>query len=164
MTRIRPIEPPDLRRWVELRCALWPDEAADWLAADAAGFFAGTDTLLEAVPVADDATLGVVGFAELSRRAYAEGCATSPVGYVEGWYVVPARRGQGVGRALIRAAEEWASAHGCREFASDALVENTVSAAAHRALGFEEVVAIPCFRNALQPGAVRRFRHAERAA
>lgn len=151
MLRIRAIEPPDLRRWVELRCALWPEEDAAWLAADAAGFFAGTDTLLETVLVADDPTLGIVGMAELSRRAYAEGCATSPVGYLEGWYVVPVGRGQGVGHALIRAAEGWASAQGCHEFASDALVENTVSAAAHRALGFQELVTIRCFRKALPP-------------
>jgi aminoglycoside 6'-N-acetyltransferase I len=38
---------------------------------------------------------------------------------------------------------------GCSEFASDALAENTASAAAHRALGFEEVEVIRCFRKRL---------------
>lgn len=54
----------------------------------------------EAVLVATedgDPAQGLVGLAELSRRAYAEGCETSPVGFLEGWYVVPERRRQGVG-------------------------------------------------------------------
>ena len=95
----------------------------------------------------------VAGFAEVSRRAYAEGCETSPVGFLEGWYVVPERRREGIGRALVAAAEGWAHALGCREFASDALAENSVSAAAHRALGFEEVEVIRCFRKGLAPPA-----------
>jgi aminoglycoside 6'-N-acetyltransferase I len=93
----------------------------------------------------------LIGFAEVSRRAYAEGCETSPVGFLEGWYVLAERRGAGVGRALLAAGEMWARELGCREFASDAVVNNAVSAAAHRALGFEEVV-VRCFRKSL-PGA-----------
>jgi aminoglycoside 6'-N-acetyltransferase I len=90
-----------------------------------------------------------VGFAEVSRRAYAEGCETSPVGFLEGWYVVPARRRQGVGRALVAAAEAWARGLGCREFASDTLADNASSTCAHRALGFEEVEVLRCFRKTL---------------
>jgi aminoglycoside 6'-N-acetyltransferase I len=152
---IRHAEPSDLDRWSDLRVALWPGEPAAALAAEAARFFAnpqhGPGTMPEAVLVA---TAGVspplvVGFAEVSRRAYAEGCETSPVGFLEGWYVVPNRRRQGVGRALVTAAEQWAMAVGCTEFASDALAENIESTAAHRALGFEEVEVIRCFRKPL---------------
>lgn len=92
----------------------------------------------------------ILGFAELSLRTYAEGCGSSPVGYLEGWYVVPEARRQGVGRALVRAAELWAKEQGCTEFASDTELENTVSADAHRALGFDEVEIVRCFRKALQ--------------
>ena len=94
----------------------------------------------------------VVGFAEISRRNYAEGCETSPVGFLEGWYVVPAWRRRGVGRAVVQEAEAWARSLGCTEFASDALAENSVSAAAHLALGFEEVEVIRCFRKPLTEG------------
>ena len=38
----------------------------------------------------------------------------------------------------------------CREFASDAVPGNRLSAAAHVALGFEEVVVIRCFRKDLE--------------
>jgi aminoglycoside 6'-N-acetyltransferase I len=50
------------------------------------------------------------------------------------------------------AAEEWARAQGCTEFASDALLDSESSAAAHRALGFVETVQIRCFRKQLDPG------------
>jgi GNAT superfamily N-acetyltransferase len=64
------------------------------------------------VAVESDARATLLGFAELSRRAYAEGCETSPVGFLEGWFVVAERRRQGIGRALVSAAEAWARALG----------------------------------------------------
>jgi aminoglycoside 6'-N-acetyltransferase I len=153
--RIRHAGPADADQWRALRTELWPDEGERSHAAEVFRFFAepprGPGAMPEAVLVAvdDGAAPRVVGFAEVSRRAYAEGCETSPVGFLEGWYVVPERRQQGVGGALLAAAETWARDLGCREFASDALAENDVSAAAHRALGFEEVEVIRCFRKAL---------------
>ena len=50
------------------------------------------------------------------------------------------------GRALMAAGVEWARARGCTEFASDALLENELSHAAHKALGFVETCRIVCFR------------------
>ena len=90
-------------------------------------------------------------FAELSIRNYAEDCVTDRVGYLEGWYVEPGARRKGVGRALVEAAERWARAQGCLEFGSDALIDNEISAAAHRALGFEETAQIRCFLKTLAP-------------
>jgi aminoglycoside 6'-N-acetyltransferase I len=155
--RIRPAEPADADQWLALRKELWPEESEASLAAEVARFFRelhrGPGIMPEVVLVAEESEPApvLVGFAEVSRRAYAEGCDTSPVGFLEGWYVVPSRRRQGVGRALVAAAEAWALDLGCREFASDALAENTLSALAHRALGFEEVEVIRCFRKPLTP-------------
>lgn len=39
--------------------------------------------------------------------------ANGPVGWVEELFVVPAHRGSGVGRELMSAFEQWASAQGC---------------------------------------------------
>jgi aminoglycoside 6'-N-acetyltransferase I len=103
---------------------------------------------LEAVPLAIDGARAV-GFAELNIRPYAEGCTSDRVAYLEGWYVRPEARRRGLGAALIAAAERWALGWGCSELASDALYDNTVSHAAHRALGFEEVETIRCFRKSL---------------
>lgn len=150
---LRHAELADSDEWAALRTALWPEDDITAHAVEIARFFAEPrrlGSMPEAVLVAvEPPDPRLVGFAEVSRRLYAEGCSTSPVGFLEGWYVVPERRRRGIGRALVQAAEEWARALGCSEFASDALVDNSGSAAAHRSLGFEEVEIIRCFRKSL---------------
>lgn len=140
----------DAPAWLQMREALWPDESGSH-ATEIDQFFAGKLAIPLAVLIAVDDSRRTVGFAELSIRNYAEDCVTDRVAYLEGWYVVPEARRRGVGRALVAAAEEWARSQGCIEFASDALLENEASAAAHRALGFEETVQIRCFRKQLDP-------------
>ena len=93
-----------------------------------------------------DETVG--GFLELSVRNYAEGC-TGDTPYIESWFVDADLRRSGAGRALMHAAEHWAREHGYSEIASDALLDNEISHAAHRALGFEEVERTVHFRKAL---------------
>jgi aminoglycoside 6'-N-acetyltransferase I len=146
---VRAATPADVRAWSSLREALWPDEPANELTSEAEAFFRGGDPQLHAVLLAEAQDGTVIGLAELSLRPYAEGCETSPVAFLEGWYVVPSERRRGVGRALVAAAEDWGREQGCREFASDAELENTESAAAHQALGFEDAGAIRCFRKDL---------------
>lgn len=55
------------------------------------------------------------------------------------------RDGKPAGLAEAR----WARACGCRELASDALLENQASHAAHRALGFVETERVVFFRKPL---------------
>ena len=95
----------------------------------------------------DGACLG--GFVEGGWRGYAEGCESSPVPYVEAWYVEPDLRRASWGRALVAAVEDWARAHGAVELASDTWLENDGSLAAHEKLGFVEVERIACFRKPL---------------
>lgn len=94
----------------------------------------------------------VCGFVEAGSRPYADGCETSPVGYVEGWYVDPDVRREGYGRALLEAAEDWARAAGYQEMASDALIDNEMSRMAHLASGYEEVGRVIQFRKSLTSG------------
>jgi aminoglycoside 6'-N-acetyltransferase I len=145
---VRPARPEDVAAWLRMRHALWPDEAGDH-AREIEQFFAGRLREPLAVLFAVDDQDRPLGFAELDIRPYAEDCDTDRVAYLEGWYVEPAARRHGVGRALVAAAEEWGRAQGCTEFASDALLDNAVSAAAHLALGFEETVQIRCFKKRL---------------
>ncbi len=148
--RIRPVEPRDCDAWTALRCALWPEEDAGDLRNEARAILRGDDPWRQSMLVCADGD-GLIGMIELSERAYAEGCETSPVAFVEGWFVTPARRGQGVGRALMTAAEDWARARGHREMASDTQLWNAASQAAHARLGFEEVERVVAFRKTLAP-------------
>jgi aminoglycoside 6'-N-acetyltransferase I len=147
--RVRPATAADRDEWARMRAALWPDDTAAAHAAEIDRFLDGTGREPGAVLVAHDPAGRLVGFAEVSIRAYAEGCDTDRVGYLEGWYVAPEARGRGVGRALVRAAEGWAREQGCAEFASDTEEANAASAAAHRALGFTDVGLVRCFRKDL---------------
>ena len=151
MLQVRSATVADTAAWLRMRCALWPEGSESEHRGEIARFFAGQLRDPLAVLLAVAALGEAVGFAELSIRAYAEDCVTDRVAYLEGWYVAPEARRQGVGGALVAAAEKWARTQGCTEFASDALIDNDVSAAAHRALGFTETVQIRCFRKALDP-------------
>lgn len=145
---IRPVQPVDGRSWEEMRHALWPAESGVH-AGEISRFFAGPGALPLEVLLAYDDHDAAIGFIELNIRSCVDSCESNNVGYVEGWYVVPHARRQGVGAALIRAGETWARSQGCTEFASDALLENEVSAAVHRAVGFEETARVVCFRKML---------------
>jgi len=149
--RARAVRPDDATEWLRMRNLLWPPEPGDDHAAEIARFFAG-DPLVSCpgeraavfVVERDDgapasgggARLG--GFVECGLRPFADGCDTRPVGYIEGWFVDEDLRRTGVGRELLRAAEEWARAHGATEMGSDCIVGNDLSLRAHLALGYVE--------------------------
>ena len=122
--------------WLRMRMGLWPDAPADYLGLDLDRRL--TDPA-SAVFVASDPGGRLVGFLEAGLRAYAEGCETSPVGYIEAWYVDPHVRGQKLGRDLIRTAEDWARGQGCAEMASDTWLDNGSGIQAHYKLGYWEV-------------------------
>lgn len=144
--RIRSVENGDAIVWEGMRNKLWPSEPGEHAAEIAAYFEApGEGQVL----IAETEDGEPAGFAELSIRSYAEGCYSGRVGYLEGWFVDERFRRRGVGAALVEASLEWARGKGCAEFASDTEIDNDVSAAAHRALGFEEVERIICFRRGL---------------
>ncbi len=118
---VRPASPEDAPAWLQMRHALWPEGDAAEHAGEIERYFAGQlhEPLEVLLAIAD--TSRIVGFAELSIRNYAEDCVTNRVAYLEGWYVVPDARRQGVGGALVAAAEQWGRSQGCIEFGSDTL-------------------------------------------
>ncbi|MCX6216631.1 aminoglycoside 6'-N-acetyltransferase [Spirosoma sp.] len=79
------------------------------------------------------------------RHDYVEGSAESPVGYIEGIYVRPAYRKQGIANKLIRVAEDWAKQKGLTQLGSDTEITNSSSIDFHRNAGFKEVERIVCF-------------------
>lgn len=152
--RTNPIEIRELRhaesaQWLAFRERLWPDVPRAQLQAELEHIAAEPEANGVLVAALPDGRL--IGFAEVSLREWAEGCATRPVGYLEAWYVDEPSRRTGVGRRLIEAAERWARARGCLEMGSDADPTNRASRSAHCALGFEEVGTSVLFRKRISP-------------
>jgi aminoglycoside 6'-N-acetyltransferase I len=122
--------------WLDLRQQLWPDCPREDHLSEMSAFCAQPERFAQFVVYAGSHR--AVGFIEVAVRTdYVNGTDSSPVAFLEGIYVVPEARRMGTARALAAAAERWAISRGCREFASDAALENETSHAMHRALGFQ---------------------------
>jgi len=136
--------------WLELRMTLWPDASAEDHRAYMAMCLAQPERFLPLVVY--DAQRRPVGFIEGSVRSdYVNGTESSPVGFIEGVYVVPGWRRKGLARMLFDAVGDWAREHGCRELASDALLDNEISQRTHLALGFRETERVVYFARPLIP-------------
>ena len=144
---IREITASDRFDWVRLRESLWPGSLSDHDAETRSYFEDRLEAPIVLVAIAEGR---VVGFLELDFRKYAPGCQTSPVAFIEGWHVEAPFQGRGIGRALVEAAEARARALGHDEIASDAELDNAEGIAAHKALGYEEIERVVCFRRSLR--------------
>ena len=144
---VRHIEPEDADQWLSMRLALWPETDRQRHRKEMAMMTSDADRY--AVFVCEDHQGSLIGFAEIALREWAEGCLTSPVAYLEGWYVAQCCRGRGAGSALLSAAEAWARYRGCSEMASDTNIGNAVSEAAHLHRGFQVAASVVAFRKAL---------------
>jgi len=131
---IRRVTQEDKAEWLRMRKGIWPEAPDEYLDYDMddvlssdrnAVFFA----LIKGSPV---------GMIEVRLRESAEGCFSSPVGYLEAWFVDEDLRGKGVAGVLIDAAENWARGKGCTDMASDTWLENGVSIRAHAKMGYSE--------------------------
>jgi aminoglycoside 6'-N-acetyltransferase I len=141
------LETPGLadRRWLALRCHLWPGSETEHLRYMADAVDRGHFVRLA---VAEDGS--ALAFVEASKRVdYVNGTSSSPVAFLEGLYVEPGSRRNGVARALVDAVEAWARAEGCAELASDSPLDNAAAHAVHRALGFAETERVVYFCRAL---------------
>ena len=132
---IRQAVQDDMNEWFKMRKGVWPEAPDEYLNFDMEDIFASEQdriffALVENKPV---------GMIEARIRDYGEGCETSPVGYIEGWFVQEDHRGKGIAGALTQAAENWAREKGCSEMASDTWLENEVSIRAHLKMGYVEV-------------------------
>jgi aminoglycoside 6'-N-acetyltransferase I len=149
IAHVRAAKPGDRDELLRMRRALWPDCPDEEHRAEIGALLdpdggspptsCADSTGGYAAFVAERPGGGLCGFLEASIRPFAEGVEARPVVYIEGWYVDADVRRNGVGRALVEAAEAWARSKGCRTMASDALIDNAVSIEAHARLGYHEV-------------------------
>lgn len=89
---------------------------------------------------------GTVAFIHLSIRTdYVEGSNFSPTGYIEGIYVLPAFRQQGISKRLFAEGKKWLLNKGCKQVGSDVEWNNQVSYEFHKSIGFKEASRLIAF-------------------
>ena len=131
--RIVPVTNENKHEWAKLCNELWPHNPVD----DMFEAFLCGELKHEYLCLVGNAA---VAFISLSlRHDYVEGKTDqNPVGYLEGIYVKPEHRKQGIARGLVAFARQWAAGHGCTMFASDCELANNESRQFHNKMGFAE--------------------------
>ena len=143
---IRKMTPGDRTAWMAMRHALWADEKeSDHLAQIEALLQDPKQSAYLAITEDGQA----LGFAEVSLRAFANGCREQPVPFLEGIWVSPAHRRQGIGRLLLNRLTADFRSQGFHEICSDADLENNCSHRAHEGWGFQETERVVYFRRKL---------------
>jgi aminoglycoside 6'-N-acetyltransferase I len=141
--KIMPVTEPLLADWLQLRILLWPDhEDAHLLEMRQLLEQPYTLQLLSY----NNQQQAIAMLEASIRYEYVNGTQTSPVAFLEGIYVLPEYRRSGVATTLVQQVEDWAKQFSCTEFASDAAIDNTISHAMHRALGFQETERVVYFK------------------
>ncbi len=131
-----------------MRAVLWPDAPPADHHAYIADMLARDGELIAFIAL--DERGDAIAFVEAAlRHDYVNGCDTSPVVFVEGLYVTPEARQQGIASGLIDAVAGWGQAMGCTEMASDADIAHLASHDFHRAAGFVETDRVVYFRKAI---------------
>jgi aminoglycoside 6'-N-acetyltransferase I len=144
---VRRFEENDLGEWLRLRKLLWDATSEEDHKEEMLDIAGHIDSQL--VLVADAGAGHLVGFLEASIRPFVEDCHSDHVGYLEGWFVEPEFRRNGIGSHLVSEAENWAKRKGCTEMASDAEVGNEPSVEAHKSLGYQETSRLVHLRKEL---------------
>jgi aminoglycoside 6'-N-acetyltransferase I len=132
---IRRVTKEDKTEWLRMRKGVWPEAPDEYLDYDMDEVLSNDRNIVFFALIGDTP----VGMIEARLRESAEGCFSSPVGYIEAWFVDKDLRGQGIAGALTDAAENWARGKGCTDMASDTWLENGVSIRAHAKMGYSEV-------------------------
>ena len=79
------------------------------------------------------------GFSIFSIRTdYVEGAEKSPTGYLEGIFVEPNFRKNGIANSFVQLGQQWCKEHGCTQMGSDTWLNNTESREFHKRMGFRE--------------------------
>jgi aminoglycoside 6'-N-acetyltransferase I len=144
--RVRKFQDADWDEWRRMDLALFPGDEFEDIETDMRALLARSDA---AVFIAERPDGSACGYVEVGSRAYADGCRSSPVAYIEAWYVDSDVRRSGYGRALLTAAEKWARERGYTEMASDSVLGNDISLNAHQNSGYEVVDTVVQFRKSL---------------
>lgn len=145
--KVRPLEEKDLGEWAKLRQHLWRGLSGEENSLEMTRIYEHSETQL--VLIAESPERQLIGFLEASIRPFVEDCHSENVGYIEGWWIEPEYRRNGIGRSLVTGAEHWARNKGCEEMASDSELANELSLEAHVRLGYKETSRLVHLRKEL---------------
>jgi aminoglycoside 6'-N-acetyltransferase I len=132
---LRRVTQEDKAEWLRMRKGIWPEAPDEYLDFDMDEILVSADYMVIFACVDGNP----IGLTEVRIRDYGEGCETSPVGYLEGWFVQEEYRGKSVVGIMTQAAEDWVREKGCTEMASDTWLDNESSIRAHVKMGYTEV-------------------------
>lgn len=132
---LRRVMQEDKAEWFRMRKGIWPDVPDNYMTFDMDRLLANVDYFVIFACDGDRP----IGLTEAGIRDYGEGCETSPVGYLEGWFVQEEYRGKRIAGIMTQAAENWMREKGCTEVASDTWLDNEPSIRAHVNMGYHEV-------------------------
>ncbi len=143
---LRVVTPDLFAQWKRLRNSLYTDLDPAQHEHEMEVIHSSADQACFVAASADDKLLG---FIEVSLRNLVDGCDGSPVGYIEGLFVTPNRRRQGIGAALMARAADWFRESGCSAMATDSELDDAEAQAYWQRIGFDEIWRIVQFRKAL---------------
>lgn len=143
---IKQAEITDLTVLSQLAIHMWQDSTVSELEEDFKQII-NNDNAVVFIKLVDEKP---IGFAQCQLRTdYVEGTETSPVGYLEGIFILEEYRHKGYAKELLNACERWAKDKNCLEFASDCELDNHISYKFHMAVGFTEANRVICFKKSL---------------
>lgn len=136
----------DLDELMEMCLALWPEEDREELRTEYVDMLQSPK---HQVLMGRDENR-FTGFVHVAVRSDpVEGADSYPVGFVEGIYVKPPYRRQGLAAALLREAERWVESLGLRQIGSDIYADNLTSYDFHTRCGFREAGRLIAFMKEL---------------
>ena len=145
-TTIRKATVKDAEKAAGLAIQMWKSHTIEELAQEFCNYMEKESSIIF-LAISDECA---VGFAQCGlRNDYVEGTDSSPVGYLEGIFVMEEYRKRGLAKDMLEACQKWAREQGCKEFASDCELANEDSLKFHLKMGFAEANRIICFTKKL---------------
>ncbi len=135
---IREVTADDMQAWVGLRHALWPHHPPEELRPEADRILVSPNEVCLLAFSPKDHPIGFI------EGAIYQGCR-DPYAHVEGWYVAPEQRHQGLGRKLVGELEQWCLHRSIRVLTSDTDPGFPLSPGAHARSGFRRLAEMTLF-------------------
>ena len=135
MARLVPIYRTDFTAWEQMRKAIYSSVDDKLNRQEMENIFDSDEWSCQFIEEESGQKIGLV---EVSARNIVDGCLSSPVAYLEGLYLKPKYRNQGIGKQVVQMIMRWCSENGFTELATDTELRNEKAQHFYMSLGFKE--------------------------